>query len=125
MKLTESMLRNIIKEELTTIVKESWADEQAAAANYRYSISDKKHMKDRENPGDIDLSRHKKDVGDFMQSKRRANSAKGKRLSDLLSTVERDIQAIKNNPPEDKSEWSKLRQEIMNNLMRIDFSIYA
>jgi hypothetical protein len=98
MKLTESTLRKIIKEELQQIVKEG-------GRGYF-------------DPGNIDTTFHKKHVGKTASGKARS-PAVTQQLSDMLTQVQQDIETMKTNPPSDKAEWSELRNKIIDTLERM------
>lgn len=99
MKLTESHLRNIIKEELKKVVVEG------GTSGYF-------------NPGGIDTSFYQKYVDKTASGKARS-PAVTQQLSDMLTQVQQDIETMKTNPPSDKAEWSKLRNKIIDTLERM------
>ncbi len=98
MKLTESTLRKIIKEELSKIVNEG-------GMGYF-------------EPGNIDTSFYQKHVGKTASGKARS-PAVTQQLNDMLTQVQKDIETMKANPPSDKAEWSALRNKIMDTLERM------
>ena len=100
-KLTESALRNIIKEELKKIVAEG------GASGYF-------------NPGDIDASEtsfYGKHVDRTASGKPRS-PAVSQKLRGMLSQVQQDIETMKTNPPSGE-EFNALRNKIIGTLERM------
>lgn len=99
-KLTESALRNIIKEELKKIVAESTSGFF--------------------NPGGIDASEtsfYGKHVDRTASGKPRS-PAVSQDLRDMLTSVQKDIETMKTNPPSGE-EYNTLRKKILDTLERM------
>lgn len=102
MKLTESTLRSIIRQELSKIVKEN--------TNLGYF-----------NPGGIDVpGRYGKEVQKYMGSGRAKREPQLKaQLADLYQKVQDDVQKIKTLDP-DSDEWATMRDQIIKDLERVE-----